>query len=526
MPARRALGLDVLATPLPYHPPAKARGWRTIASVMGSDLSREQIEGENLLMRRLLTTEGYDALLDVVVEESLEALRAERGFLALAKGDEVEFKVVRNWSRDELQDPEEGVSRSILRAALAAPGPLLVEDALSDPRFGHRKSVLKLQVRSVLAAPVVVDESPIGVLYLETSRLTDLFDGTSLAAFERILEVSSRAVQGAARRLHAEERATMLETNVLAKFQFPGIVTQDAAMMQVLETVGHAAATELPVLVQGASGTGKELVLRALHLNSKRAAGPCLTLNCGAIAPGLLESELFGHRRGSYTGATSDKTGLLCSADGGTIVLDEIGELPLELQAKLLRTLQFGEVHPIGAMRPVAIDVRFLAATNKRLDDEARAGRFRQDLLYRLNAITVELPALWQRPGDILLLFHHFLRQECARLGRAVPDVDPGLEHALERHDWPGNVRELENEARRSVGITPPGTPLTADRLSPRVVRADGTSPSPTTTLADTERVMVESALEECGGNRTAAARRLGISRETLRRKLKSYGLG
>jgi Nif-specific regulatory protein len=206
------------------------------------------------------------------------------------------------------------------------------------------------------------------------------------------------------------------------------------------------------------------------------------------------------------------------------VFLDEVGEIPLELQPKLLRTLQFGEVQPVGSTRIQKVDVRFLAATNRVLEDEVREGRFREDLLYRLNAITLDLPPLKQRPGDILPLFYHFLEDAAKRDGRPVPEVTPKLERALQEHDWPGNVRELENEARRLLAITPEGSPLTTDALSGRITRAARERDSPGS-LAEQEKELIELHLRRTGGNRTQAAKSLGISREGLRKKMKRFGL-
>jgi transcriptional regulator with PAS, ATPase and Fis domain len=239
----------------------------------------------------------------------------------------------------------------------------------------------------------------------------------------------------------------------------------------------------------------------------------------------LLESELFGHLRGAFTGAHRDKEGIIPAADGGSVFLDEIGEMPKELQVKILRTLQFGEVLPVGSARPLHVDVRFFAATNRDLEEEVREGRFREDLLYRLNAITLELPPLKDRPGDILPLFHHFVEREAERTGRPAPRVTRRLEEALTAHHWPGNVRDLENEARRLVALTPEGMPLTVDNLSRRIRAELPEEPAGLPDLEAAERALILRHLEEAGGNRSQAARTLGISREGLRKKMLRLGV-
>jgi transcriptional regulator with GAF, ATPase, and Fis domain len=491
------------------------------------DLERRcrELEAVNALLSELVQLEDYDAMLDSVVRHCLAILHAERGFLVLTHGRTLDFKVVRNWSREELEGAKEPVSRSILKEVLSQRKPVLVQDALTDPRFENQKSVRLLGIRSVLAAPLQADGKLAGALYLETSTMKDLFGPHELELFNHILTTASRALQTGMTRLVLEQRMALLETDFLARHHFQGIVTQDEAFLQILETVARVAASDMPVLVQGPSGSGKELIVRALHLNSPRARRPFVTVNCGAISPTLLESELFGHVRGAFTGAMSDKLGLIPSAHGGTVFLDEVSELPKELQVKLLRTLQFGEVQPVGSTKVQTADVRFLAATNRDLEQEVREGRFREDLLFRLNAITIHVPSLHERPDDILPLFHHFLRRAADKAGQPLPAVSPQLERALVQYGWPGNVRELENEASRLVATNQPGLPLTADRLSRRILQAVAPLDAAPASLVEQERELIELHLRLAKGNRTHAAESLGISRETLRQKMKRYGL-
>jgi transcriptional regulator with PAS, ATPase and Fis domain len=283
----------------------------------------------------------------------------------------------------------------------------------------------------------------------------------------------------------------------------------------------QVAKSSLPVLIQGASGTGKELLARAIHLNSERSQRPFIVVNCGAISPNLLESELFGYVKGAFTGATQNKEGLIAAAHTGTLLLDEIGELPKELQVKLLRVLQFGEVQPVGATKSQRYQVRFLAATNRDLEVEVR-----EDLFFRLNAVILTLPTLKERPNDVLPIFYHFLRETCQAEAREVPEVSEEVEMTLQGYDWPGNVRELENETRRLVALTPAGAPLEVEALSPRLLQgAAPSTPRALSKLDEQERELIEQHLKSSNGNRTHAAQSLGITREGLRKKMKRFGI-
>ena len=492
-----------------------------------ADLSHDELTQLLDLAGALLGASDVDAMLDSVVARALDILAGDRGFLVLrGHDDDLDLKVVRNWRREELEDGEgEPVSRSIVHEVFARGQVLLIEDALDDRHYGQMESVLRQGIRSVLAAPLEVDGQRVGVLYLESQSVRRLFGPDQRALFEHILALSSQALETCMRRLVLEERNRALEKVVTPKSRFPGIITQDPTFIDLLEMVAQVATSDLPILVQGETGTGKELVVRAVHEHSARAARDLVTVNCGAISPNLLESELFGHVRGAFTDAKHDKVGTITSADRSTLFLDEIGELPLELQAKLLRTLQFGEVQPVGATQPIKVDVRFVAATNRNLVDEVAAGRFREDLLYRLNVVTIELPPLRDRRDDILPLFFHFLSKASAKTSHEPPRVSPRLERALEQYHWPGNVRELENEALRLLAVTGPGQPLTADRLSQRITHAEPVETSTPSTLADFEREVIEMQLRAHGGNRTRTAKALGISREGLRKKMKRLGL-
>ncbi|MDE3155697.1 MAG: sigma-54-dependent Fis family transcriptional regulator [Acidobacteriota bacterium] len=306
-----------------------------------------------------------------------------------------------------------------------------------------------------------------------------------------------------------------------------GLVGRTAGMLDVYKQIAHAADSMAPVLIVGESGTGKELVARAVHAHSRRAGRPFVPINCGAIAESLLESELFGHVRGAFTGAIADAKGIFEQANGGTVFLDEIGETSAALQVKLLRVLEESEVRPVGANRPVKVDVRVVAATNVDLEKAVAEQRFRQDLFYRISVVVIRMPPLRERRTDIPLLAARFLHDACARAARQV-ELTPAAVEALTVYPWPGNVRELENTIERLVlfsrGSTidaedlPPAFRHAAPALEPQLFRD---LPS----LDELERRYLVHVLEHAGGNRTRAAEILGIDRRTLYRMAERYGI-
>ncbi len=317
-----------------------------------------------------------------------------------------------------------------------------------------------------------------------------------------------------------------------------GPVLADAQMQRLYRLVERIAAGDLTVLVLGETGTGKELVAEAIHRASPRRKAPLLKLNCAALPEALLESELFGHERGAFTGAVASKPGLLESADGGTVFLDEIGDLPAAVQVKLLRVLEDRKVTRVGGLTPRAIDVRFVAATHRDLEAEVAAGRFRHDLLYRLGGLSVTVPPLRERTADIAPLVRAFAAQAAAPTGRPVPEPSPETLALLERYHWPGNVRELRNLIERAV-LLASGPTLTVDHLPvDKLVAPIATAPTPQPPaapppggeqlrrdLAGVERQHILDALARCGGNQTEAARLLGVSRRTLSSKLDLHGI-
>ena len=344
---------------------------------------------------------------------------------------------------------------------------------------------------------------------------------------DELVAICRRATES--RQLKKENQALKTEISRRNRAEVPRPTGRSRSFVEVLRLAETAAPTDSTVLISGESGTGKEVLARYVHALSERGGGPFVSINCGALPETLLESELFGHVRGSFTGAVRDKQGLFVAAKGGTFFLDEVGEMTPALQVKLLRALQEREVIPVGATEPVPVDVRIVAATNRDLDEEIRRGSFRSDLFYRLNVITLHLPPLRERADDVPLLVEHFLQRLATARGREVQGISPDALQALQAYDWPGNVRELENALERAVVLSQKGEITLAslperilNRAAPPLV-SDQLPPNPS--LEIIERAYIHWVLQSEGGNKTRAAEVLGIDPSTLYRKLLRYGL-
>jgi len=360
-------------------------------------------------------------------------------------------------------------------------------------------------------------------------------DAMKLGAYDYIekpfrVEKMRLLLQRMAEKVRLVSENEFLRERVDTADNLDGIIGASANIQDVLRMISRLKDTRTPVLVSGESGTGKELVARAIHFRGAMAQTPFVAVDCGSLVPTLMESELFGYEKGAFTGAIKSKSGLFHAANGGTIFLDEIGELPLEMQAKLLRVLQEREVRPVGSNAPISVDVRVIAATNRDLEAAYREGTFRKDLYFRLNVVTVHLPSLRERRSDIPMLVHHFLNRYAPGTNL---QVTPAAMKSLLQYEWPGNVRELENCVARAVTLGDRQVIDVADL--PPAIRAEGAEPSQrmpmesaslsTTALAEMERMTILKVFEQANGDKALAGRMLGISRATLYRKLKRYNI-
>jgi len=448
-----------------------------------------------------------------------------------------------------------GISGAVLRTGRAE----LILDAGSDARrFADVERELDIEIGSLLAVPLTTRDGPIGLMTISDVRGGTVFSREDLAFLESLASCVALAIENARMyaRMRASEEDLRLEIGALRRDlerrdRFPEIIGTSAAVRELIRLMESAAASPIAVLIEGETGTGKELVASGVHRASPRGGGPFLAVNCGAFTESLLETELFGHERGAFTGAEHAKRGLLEALSGGTILLDEVGEMPPAMQVKLLRVIQEGEVIPVGSTTGRRIDVRVISASNRSLEAEVASGRFRADLYYRLAGFPIRVPPLMERREDIHALTDHLLRLAAASHEKKIVGIAPAARAILAHYDWPGNVRQLKNEIERAVALAHEGDMIGPQSLSETILaasaslqeraaagdvangaasgRRSGAAESDAASLraarAQFETRYISNALEREGGNVSRAAEVLGISRVMLHKKLKILGL-
>lgn len=482
---------------------------------------------------------------DFLLDRLIEATRAERGFILLYLPESTEADVIsaRNFQTRNLSLEEYNFSRTLLREVFDRGELVLLEDASSDAAYSKENSVIRFQLKSVLAVPLRDEGRPVGAIYLENNSAPRAFDEEDPRLVENVARFAVFYLRhsGMLPAAFEQDNRVFLDATRASK----EIIGQDAKILALHSLIMRIADSPATVLIEGESGTGKELVARALHYQSERRDGPFVAINCAAIPEALLESELFGHEKGAFTGAADRYIGRIEQGHGGTILLDEVSELAYPLQAKLLRFLQSNELSRLGGKETIHIDARVVAATSRDLKAMMDVGRFQEALYYRLNVIPVRLPPLADRKGDVPLLVNHFLNKYSAIYGKHIRLEGRAIE-LLREHLFHGNVRELENLIHRLVALaseetisvgdlpeeilkthaerislqrnplheilqTPPAN-LDELRLRKREIKL---------ALAEQERQLIQQVVDQCGGNLTEAAARLGLHRITLHRILK-----
>src|SRR2546427_1282936 len=413
-------------------------------------------------------TLDINELLVRVVDAVIQVADADRGFLMLMREDgKLHFEVARNKDESTLPSDEFYISWGIAEEAVHRRETVWVPDAVGSSLFQDRKSVRELSLRTVVALPILNAGRVLGVLYIDSHSVTHEFTPDTITLLEGFGALCSVALENARMHEALKDSKSRLEIEnqnlrraLKEDFRYGLLVGRSPKMLRVIELLEKVIPTQVSVLVQGETGTGKELIARAIHMNGPRRERNFVAVNCGALPENLLESELFGYRKGAFTGAAEDRVGLFEAADGGTLFLDEVGEMPSTLQVKLLRVLQDSQIRRVGDTVSRRVDFRLVTATNRDLRAEVDAGRFRQDLFYRLNVVPIQLPPLRERGEDVLLLAQHFLELFAKQQTKEIRGLTAESRELLLRHPWLGNVRELENAMARAVALADGGGPI------------------------------------------------------------------
>ena len=493
------------------------------------------------LNRNLASVSDRKSLFTLLLDAAVELFAAERGFLILTQTEGTGWRVeqARNVDKESIKTPEKKLSTTVVRRCLDERAGVFSEDAL-EGEFGAAQSVADMRLRSVLSAPLLVGERCLGCIYLDhrfQSRAFHAEDLPWIAAFADQAAIAlnlhtllAENVEFAERLrqrnetlerevLHQEQELTDLRTELTRdrlQHPYPEIVGRSPALLRSLHLLDKIVPGEYPVMLVGESGTGKELFARAIWSAGARSRGPFVPVNIAAISETLLESELFGHEKGAFTGADKRRPGLLREADGGVLFLDEVTEMPVEMQVKLLRFLEDHVIRSVGGVHSERVDVRVVAATNRAPLEQVERGLFRRDLYYRLAVVTLELPPLRERRVDLPELVKCFLAEAAgARNGATPREASPALLQVMARRSWPGNLRQLKNEVLRLDALA------TQPLIGPDLLGAEEvTVAARDLNLDGLERWAIEEALQRTGGNKAEAARMLGISRRALYNKL------
>jgi transcriptional regulator with GAF, ATPase, and Fis domain len=467
--------------------------------------------------QKLLGRYELEPLLEAMMDQVIQLTRADKGLLILLEANQPRVKVARNLEHQNIEDAIRGISDSIVATVLKTRSPVIVSDALKDPLYASSESVVNLRLLSVMCAPLTEKGEVFGLIYVGNDSVANLFEPRSLDlltiwAAQASLILRNAMLVNELRLDNAELKRQLDET------RYGEIIGACASMKDVYRKIDKVCATDISVLITGETGTGKELIAREIHKRSPRAKGAFVTINCGAIPENLLESELFGHVRGAFTGAVNTRMGRFQAAHGGTIFLDEIGEMPPQLQVKILRALQEKQVTKVGENRADNVDIRVVAATNKVLEEEIKKGTFREDLYYRLNVVTLKLPPLRERGEDIGVIAKYFLARYAREFNSRARGFTPTATVAMKKYGWPGNVRELENRIKKAVVLADKAL-VGADDMDLRPENLEPIMPL-AQAKEEFQKRYINEVLDRNSGNRTKTAKDLGVDPRTVFRHL------
>ena len=468
--------------------------------------------------RRLAELETVSLQLESFLDAIIDVTGSQKGLLILLEGDQPRIAAARHVREPDFSPSVDVLSDSIIQKVVETRRPLVVSDAMNDALFSRSESVMRLQLSSVMVAPLIFRGQMIGLIHLGNDDVVNLFDDSSLDVLTVFAGQAALLLHNALVLDELKLDRDRLSSELEGK-RFGEIIGSSAILQEVFRKVERVAPTEISVLITGETGTGKELIAREIHRRSNRSDGPFVVVNCGAIPENLLESELFGHVKGAFTGAVATRAGRFQQAEGGTLFLDELGEMPLHLQVKLLRALQERMVQRVGADRPEPVDIRIVAATHRDLPKMIEEGTFREDLYYRLNVVNLHLPPLRERGEDTVVIARYLLKREAETLNPAITGFTPEAIAAIRAYRWPGNVRQLENRLKKALVLSD-GPLIDASDLD---LDAEGAEPElkPLNVAREefSRRYILE-ALERNGGNRTQTAADLGVDPRTIFRYL------
>ncbi|MFQ5825493.1 MAG: sigma-54 interaction domain-containing protein [bacterium] len=484
---------------------------------------RESLQAISEIAQIINSIQEINPLLEKVLEIAVETLTAERGFVLLKSSSNplgFEIKSSRNFSENQIDDITR-ISTSVVNEVLRSGEPILLYEAQKDPKYRYTESIVIQKIQSIACVPLSIKNRQIGAIYLDSLTKRSRFTQESLPFLNAFANQAAIAIENAQLYQTLREENRRLRQEAQRLHAFNEIIGQSPKMKEVFEVMSRVIDSDATVLIEGDSGTGKELVARAIHYNGHRKDNPFVALFCGSLPDNLLESELFGHKKGSFTGAITDKRGLFEAAHSGTIFLDEIGDLSPQIQSKLLRVLQEGEIKRVGENQIRKVDVRIISATNRVTMDLVEQGSFREDLYYRLNTICIKMPPLRQRKTDIPLLAHHFLDKYASKKKDAIKGFDKNAMEALIAYSWPGNVRELENTIERAVVMAKKDLISLEDLQLPQNEVSDLIEIG--LPLKEIEKRLVSKTLKEQNGNISETAKILGVSRRWLHYKLKEW---
>ncbi|HKR00306.1 MAG TPA: sigma 54-interacting transcriptional regulator [Pyrinomonadaceae bacterium] len=487
----------------------------------------------NVLMKVSTTinsVRGLEALQRQLLELIFEVVPADCGAILLVEdGQADEFSSIFGLDRESGPNRAVRVSRTIADRVLGGGVAILSNDVQESGDFNQAESLIASHIQALLCVPLMLFDRSLGVIYLYTSNPLTRFDKDQLQLVSAIAGIAAVALENARHVEWLESENRRLQEDIQVEHNMVG---ESARLREVYQFIARVAPTSATVLIEGESGTGKELAARATHLNSPRKNKPFIAVNCAALTETLLESELFGHEKGAFTGAIAQKKGKLEVADGGTLFLDEVGEMSPLLQAKLLRVLQEREFERVGGTRTLKVDIRIIAATNKDLEEAIRQGTFRQDLYYRLNVVSLSMPPLRERREDIPLLASYFVQKYSDKCNRKVRGISSEARARLKNYDWPGNVRELENAIERAVVLGTTELILPED-LPEAALEADvpvsgggeGGVAKYHEAVAEAKKQLILKAFEQAGGSYTEAAKLLGVHPNYLHRLIRNMNL-